>query len=66
VQKVEFYRARAQECRVLARKMILPEHRDQLLTMAETWEALAADREALMQAHPELSDAERTSAESES
>jgi hypothetical protein len=58
MRKSAVYMVRAQECRELARKMVLPDHRDQLLNMAETWEGLAADREALVRAHPDLFDAE--------
>ena len=30
------------------------EHRDQLLRMAETWDRLADDRDALISRHPEI------------
>lgn len=43
--KVAYYRQHAAECRRLAAKSTLPDIRDQLLQMAETWESLATDRE---------------------
>ena len=45
MRKVEDYRKHAEECRQLARVTALPEQRDQLLKMAETWDALADERE---------------------
>jgi hypothetical protein len=48
------YRQHAQECRALANKMEQGEHRDQLLRMAETWDRLADDRDALISRHPEI------------
>jgi hypothetical protein len=46
MHKASDYRRNAEECRKLARAMGAPdEQRDQLLRMAETWEALAAERE---------------------
>ena len=47
------YRQHAAECRELAQSM-QGEQRDQLLTMAETWDRLAEDRETLIRRHPEL------------
>jgi hypothetical protein len=38
------YRQHAAECRKLAQRMEAGEHRDQLLRMAATWEALADQR----------------------
>jgi hypothetical protein len=43
-KKIE-YAKHAKECRAMAARTNLEEHRKQLLTMAETWEALAAERE---------------------
>ncbi|NEX94981.1 hypothetical protein [Caulobacter sp. 17J65-9] len=54
MKKASEYRQHADECRQLANRMGVGEHRDQLLEMAATWEALAADREALVTRHPEL------------
>jgi hypothetical protein len=54
MKKGSEYRQHAQECRALANKMEQGEHRDQLLRMAETWERLADDRDALIRRHPEI------------
>ena len=54
MKKASEYRQHAQECRVLARGATTSQHRDQLLTMAETWEKLARERETLIARHPEL------------
>ena len=54
MKKFSEYRQHAEECRVLAHRMEQGEHRDQLLTMAETWDRLADDREALIRRHPEI------------
>jgi hypothetical protein len=43
MQKVEDYRRHAEECRTLARG-VTGEQREQLLKMAETWDALAVER----------------------
>jgi hypothetical protein len=48
------YRKHAEECQVLAKQMPEGEQRRQLLEMARTWDNLAADREKLVQNHPEL------------
>lgn len=53
VKKASEYRQHAAECRQLANKMG-GEHRDQLLEMAATWDALAHDRAELIRRHPEL------------
>ena len=42
--KVSDYRRRAEECRTLASEARSQPHRDMLLDMAETWDALAAAR----------------------
>jgi hypothetical protein len=52
VKKASEYRQHAEECRALAKGMPEGDARDQLLTMAETWERLAQDREAAA-AHPD-------------
>lgn len=46
--KTSEYREQAAQCRRLAAQMDLPEHREQLLQMAATWEAMAEEREALL------------------
>jgi hypothetical protein len=46
VKKASEYRQHAEECRALAKGMPEGDAREQLLTMAETWERLAQDREA--------------------
>ena len=45
MRKLSEYRQHAAECRNLASMMPMGEQRDQLLSMAETWDRLAADRE---------------------
>jgi hypothetical protein len=42
--KVSKYRQHAKECRGLAKKSRLAEHRQMLLNMAATWESLPNDR----------------------
>ncbi len=54
MKKASEYRRHAEECRVLAKQVPEGPQRDQLLEMARTWDALAADRSALVQKHPEL------------
>jgi hypothetical protein len=46
MKKAEEYRAHAAECLALARRTRDEEEKRQLLQMAETWEMLAAHREA--------------------
>lgn len=43
--KASEYRQHARECRALATKMHIGEHRDQLLAMASTWDWMAEERE---------------------
>jgi len=43
--KASEYRQHARECRTLATKMHIGEHRDQLLAMAATWDRMAEERE---------------------
>jgi hypothetical protein len=50
VKKASEYRRHAEECRALAKQMKQGEYRDQLLIMAETWDRLAAEREAALPA----------------
>jgi len=47
------YRDHAAQCRTLAARMDSDEHREALLKMAETWIALAEQREALGSADEE-------------
>jgi hypothetical protein len=48
------YREHAHECRALAKQMPEEEQRELLLDMAQTWDALATQREELVRRHPEL------------
>lgn len=45
MKKALEYRQHAKECRVLAAQAVSEEDRQQLIAMAETWEALATERE---------------------
>lgn len=54
MKKASEYRQHAAECRLLANRMELGEHRTQLLEMAATWDKLANDRSELVLRHPEL------------
>ena len=54
MKKASEYRKHAEECRQLAARMDVGEHRDQLLEMAATWERLATERSELVRRHPEL------------
>jgi hypothetical protein len=45
VKKASEYRAHAEECRALAKRMEQGEHREQLVAMAQTWERLAEQRD---------------------
>jgi hypothetical protein len=45
VKKAQEYRQHAAECRAMARTAQNPEQRAQLISMAETWERLAEERE---------------------
>lgn len=54
MKKGSEYRQHARECRALAATMESEDQRGQLLQMAEHWESLARDREALIAKHPEL------------
>jgi len=54
VKKASEYRQHAQECRGLARTTQTDDHRAQLLKMAETWEALATERERIVAEHAAL------------
>ena len=54
MKKASEYRLHAEECRQLAARMQVGEHRDQLLEMASNWEAMAEERAQLLRRHPEL------------
>ena len=45
MKKVSDYRQHAEECRKLATSARSKEHREMLLKMAATWEALAEERQ---------------------
>jgi hypothetical protein len=49
VQKTAEYRQHAKECRNLAKQMRPGHQREQLLAMARTWDALANERETMLQ-----------------
>jgi hypothetical protein len=48
MKKASEYRQHARECRAVAAGMRNEEQRQQLLSMADTWERLAEDRERLI------------------
>ena len=48
MRTVAYFKRQAAECRALAEQADFTEHRDRLLKVAEDWEALAAEREALL------------------
>jgi hypothetical protein len=48
MRKASEYYQRAQECRGLASRASDPDHKSMLASMAETWETLAQQREALL------------------
>jgi len=48
MKKAAEYREHAAQCRALATQMDRAEHREQLLQMAETWDAMAEQRETLL------------------
>lgn len=54
MKKASEYRLHADECRQLAGRMDVGEHRDQQLAMAATWDKLATERSDLVRLHPEL------------
>ena len=54
MKKASEYRQHAEECRLLASRMDVGEHRSQLLEMAATWDRLATERSQLVRRHPEL------------
>jgi hypothetical protein len=54
MKKASEYRLHADECRQLAGRMEVGEHRDQLLQMAATWDKLATERSEFVRHHPDL------------
>lgn len=54
VKKASEYRAHAQDCRVLARRMKTDAQRETLLQMAADWDEMATYRARLITLHPEL------------
>lgn len=54
MKKASEYRQHADECRTLAGRMDVGEHRDQLLEMAATWDKLADERSDMVKRHPEV------------
>ena len=52
LHKASEYHVRAEECRALAARAPKPEHKRMLEDMAETWERLAQQREALIARRP--------------
>ncbi len=53
MKTVAEYRQHAAECRKLAQAMPEGDARQQLITMAETWERLAEDRESRLPVEPD-------------
>jgi hypothetical protein len=56
MRKIEDYLKHAEECRTMARKTPAGEHRDQLMNMAATWDALAVERQRKLRIGLELTD----------
>jgi hypothetical protein len=52
MKTVQEYRRHAEECRALTKQMTTGDQRDQLLKLAETWDALANQREQSLFASP--------------
>lgn len=51
MKKISEYRLHAEECRLLAERADSPGHRDMLLSMAATWDALADGRKRNLARH---------------
>ena len=51
VRTVTYFQQRAAECRIIARQLSDTGLRNQLLRMAQEWEALATEREAELRKH---------------
>ncbi|MCR5877485.1 hypothetical protein [Phenylobacterium sp. J367] len=54
MKKASEYRVHAAECRALAAGMPGGAQRDQLMAMAENWDAMASERVRLIERYPEL------------
>lgn len=60
MKKASEYRQHADECRTLAGRMDVGEHRDQLMEMAATWDKLAEERSEMVKRHPGVTGEPRT------
>ena len=60
MKKASEYRQHADECRALAGRMDVGEHRDQLLEMAATWDRLADERAELVKRQGKVRGEQRT------
>ncbi|HEX6866248.1 MAG TPA: hypothetical protein VF122_03355 [Caulobacteraceae bacterium] len=60
MKKASEYRQHADECRTLAGRMDVGEHRDQLMEMAATWDRLAEERADMVKRHPGVGGERRT------
>jgi hypothetical protein len=57
MRKISEYQEHANECRLLARTAVSPEHKAMLENMAQTWESLAEERKRrLEKGIPDLDD----------
>jgi len=65
LKKASEYRDHAEECRVLAKAALTPEHQAVLENMAETWEMLAKSREHRLQRERRLTDSELLTAQND-
>ena len=61
LKKAHEYREHAEECRVLARTALSPNHKAWLEKMAETWEGLAKEREQRIARSKRIADLEQLS-----
>jgi hypothetical protein len=64
LKKASEYRAHAEECRVLAKAALTPEHKAILQNMGRTWEMLANSREDRLQREERLAHLEGFTAQS--
>jgi hypothetical protein len=56
MQTIEDYRQHGDDCRAMARRSRSPEERAMLLKIAETWDDLAAHREAQIARQQRMTD----------
>jgi hypothetical protein len=56
MEKLHEFHVQAQECRTMAAKTHNASHKEQLLELASRWDALAHEREKLLEAKKRLSD----------